>query len=190
MSDEVDHPEKAEVRPGEDLAWDRLAPYLREHLGIEGEMEVLQFPNGSANLTYQLVIGGTRLVVRRPPFGKLAAGAHDMRREHRVLSRLYRSYPRAPRAMLYCEDESVIGSRFFVSEYRSGVVVWDRIPGTMSGQADAETFEAPIEFIRIAGAVTAVILCGLAEVNLFAEGRYLFKESAGLRHADDLCSNG
>jgi aminoglycoside phosphotransferase (APT) family kinase protein len=134
----ADHHELAPVRAGEDLDWAALADYLKARRPeLDGPMTVLQFPNGSANLTYQLVIGGTRLVVRRPPFGKLAAGAHDMRREHRVLSRLYRSYPRAPRAMLYCEDESVIGSRFFVSEYRPGVVVWDRIPGTMSRQADA-----------------------------------------------------
>jgi aminoglycoside phosphotransferase (APT) family kinase protein len=134
----ADHHELAPVRAGEDLDWAALADYLKARRPeLDGPMTVLQFPNGSANLTYQLVIGGTRLVLRRPPFGKLAPGAHDMRREHRVLSRLYRSYPRAPRAMLYCEDESVIGSRFFVSEYRPGVVVWDRIPGTMSGQADA-----------------------------------------------------
>ena len=134
----ADHDELAPVRPGEDLDWAALEDYLKARLPeLDGPMTVLQFPNGSANLTYQLVIGGTRLVLRRPPFGKLAPGAHDMRREHRVLSRLYRSYPRAPRAVLYGEDESVIGSRFFVSEYRPGVVVWDRIPGTMSGQADA-----------------------------------------------------
>jgi aminoglycoside phosphotransferase (APT) family kinase protein len=52
---------------------------------------------------------------------ELAPGAHDMRREYRVLSKLYRGYPRAPRALLYGEDESVIGARFFVAEYRSGV---------------------------------------------------------------------
>jgi aminoglycoside phosphotransferase (APT) family kinase protein len=123
------HHELAPVRPGEDLDWAALEDYLKARLReLDGPMTVLQFPNGSANLTYQLVIGGTRLVVRRPPFGRLAPGAHDMRREYRVLSRLYHCYPRAPRALLYGDDESVIGSRFFVSEYRSGVVVWDRIP--------------------------------------------------------------
>ena len=131
-------PELAPVRPGEDLDWATLEGYLKARIpGLDGPMTVLQFPNGAANLTYQLVIGGTSLVVRRPPFGKLAPGAHDMGREYRVLSRLYRGYRRAPRALLYGEDESVIGSRFVVSEYRSGVVVWDRIPDTMSAQADA-----------------------------------------------------
>ena len=57
-------------------------------------MEVLQFPNGSANLTYLVRFGDRRLVVRRPPFGHIAPGAHDMKREFRTLSRLWRGYDR------------------------------------------------------------------------------------------------
>ncbi|WGX96091.1 phosphotransferase family protein [Nocardioides sp. L-11A] len=130
----TDHPELAPVRPGEELDWVALERHLKEHLPeLGGPLSVLQFPNGSANLTYQVTVGERRLVVRRPPFGKLAPGAHDMAREHRVLSRLHRAYPRAPRALLYCEDESVVGSRFFVSEYRPGIVVWDTVPAQLAG---------------------------------------------------------
>ena len=83
--------EVAPVRPGEELDWDALETYLRSHLdGLDGEFSVLQFPRGSANLTYRVSFGDRPLVVRRPPFGKIARGAHDMAREHRVLSRLYR----------------------------------------------------------------------------------------------------
>lgn len=126
--------EIAPVRAGEELDWEALEAYLHERLpGSYGALEVQQFPNGSANLTYLLTLGGTKLVVRRPPFGKIAPGAHDMRREHKVLSRLHTAYPRAPKALLYCDDDSVIGSPFFVSEYRPGVVVWDEIPPSMTG---------------------------------------------------------
>jgi aminoglycoside phosphotransferase (APT) family kinase protein len=122
-------PEVTGVRPGEQLDWASLEAYLRRHLpGVEGEFSVLQFPNGSANLTYLVRFGDRSVVVRRPPFGVIATAAHDMRREYRVLSRLHAPYPRAPLGLLYCADESVIGAHFLVSEYRSGVVVWDRIP--------------------------------------------------------------
>ena len=57
-------------------------------------MEVQQFPNGSANLTYFVAFGDRRFVVRRPPFGQLAPGAHDMKREFRTLSRLWRAIAR------------------------------------------------------------------------------------------------
>ena len=62
-------------------------------------LELLQFPNGSANLTYLLRFGGRELVLRRPPFGEIAPGAHDMKREFKVLSRLWRHFDRAPRAL-------------------------------------------------------------------------------------------
>lgn len=126
--------ELARVRPGEDLDWETLAAHLRRELPeLEGELSVLQFPRGSANLTYQVRFGDTRLVVRRPPFGQLAPGAHDMGREYKVLSRLHTRYPRAPRALLHCSDPAVIGAEFLVSEYRTGIVVWDEIPESMRG---------------------------------------------------------
>ncbi|MCW2498440.1 MAG: aminoglycoside phosphotransferase [Frankiales bacterium] len=134
----VDRQETAPVRAGEELDWAALEAYLRANVtGLQGEMTVLQFPNGSANLTYQVSFGDRRLVVRRPPFGVLAPGAHDMRREYRALSRLYAGYPRAPRAFSFCEDPSVVGSDFLVVEYRPGIVVWDAIPDSMSDLPDA-----------------------------------------------------
>lgn len=129
-------PELAEVRPNEHLDWDRLGAYLRPLLEVGGPMTVLQFPNGSANLTYQLSFGDRKFVLRRPPFGTIAPGAHDMKREHRVLSRLWKEYDRAPRAYVFCDDRSIVGSDFVVSEYRPGVVVWAAVHPSMT-QADA-----------------------------------------------------
>lgn len=130
-------PEVAPVRPGEELDWDALAAYLLAAVdGLDGEMRVLQFPNGSANLTYLVQVGDRRLVVRRPPFGQLAPGAHDMRREYRALSRLWQWFDRAPRALAFCDDHSVIGSDFLVVEYRSGEVVWGAVPPSMAHHDD------------------------------------------------------
>lgn len=128
----------APVRDGENLDWGALETYLRAQMSdLDGPFSVLQFPRGSANLTYRVTFGDTNLVVRRPPLGQVAAAAHDMSREHRVLSRLYSTYPRAPRAYLHCADTSVIGAEFFVSEYRRGHVVWDHVPAAVSTDADA-----------------------------------------------------
>jgi len=121
-------PEVAPVRPGEEQPWEAIQAYLAPRLDVDGPMAVLQFPNGSANLTYLLSFGDRRFVLRRPPFGVIAPGAHDMRREYRVLSQLWQAYDRAPRAFLFCEDHSVAGSDFVVSEYRSGTVVWGAVP--------------------------------------------------------------
>lgn len=129
--------EVAPVRPGEELDWTALQAYLRSHLDVDGEFSVVQFPHGSANLTYRLALGQQRLVLRRPPFGAVAAGGHDMGREFRALSRLWRAYPRAPRALHHCTDQAVIGSEFIVVEYRPGIVVWGAIPTSMASVEDA-----------------------------------------------------
>lgn len=131
--------EAVSVRPGEDLAWDDVADHLRRELALTGELTVRQFPNGSANLTYLIELAGRRLVFRRPPFGEIPRGAHDMRREYKVLSRLWRSYPRAPRALLFCDDRSVVGSDFLVSEYRVGEMVWATLPPSWALIPDAAT---------------------------------------------------
>jgi aminoglycoside phosphotransferase (APT) family kinase protein len=143
-------PEIAAVRDGDELDWPTLASYLTARIDGLGPLEAVhQFPNGSANLTYRLDFAGRQLVVRRPPFGHLAAGAHDMRREFRALSRLWRTYDRAPRAYLFCDDNSIIGADFLVIEYRDGQVVWGAVPPSMRAHADVAR--------RIALAVTAAL---------------------------------
>jgi aminoglycoside phosphotransferase (APT) family kinase protein len=131
-------PDVAPVRSGEDLDWPTLEAYLRAQMpDLHGPFSVLQFPRGSANLTYRVTFGDRHFVVRRPPLGQVAAAAHDMAREYRVLSRLYSAYPRAPRAYLHCANTNIIGAEFFVSEYRRGHVVWDRVPPELSTDPDA-----------------------------------------------------
>jgi len=133
-------PELATVRRGEDLGWDRIEAYLRanlsDELGLAGRFEIMQFPNGAANLTYLIRFGEVELVLRRPPFGTLAPGAHDMKREYKVLSRLWRQFDRAPRAFLFCDDAAVAGADFFVMERRCGEVIRGVIPETMRGHSD------------------------------------------------------
>lgn len=129
-----------EVRPGENLDWEAIETHLRANLPAEvvdaGPFTVGQFPNGSANLTYLIAFGSTELVLRRPPFGTLAPGAHDMKREFRVLSRLWAQFDRAPRAYLFCDDHTVAGADFFVMERRRGEVIRGVIPPSMRHHAD------------------------------------------------------
>ena len=114
--------ETAEVRSGEALNSERLLNYL-ESSGFGGPIEVRQFPAGSSNLTYLIVLDQGQFVLRRPPFGNTVKTAHDMRREFDVLSKLSAVYLPAPKPIIYCEDESVIGSEFYLMERRHGIVV-------------------------------------------------------------------
>jgi aminoglycoside phosphotransferase (APT) family kinase protein len=129
--------ELIDQRPDERLDMSRLDPYLRAHLpGAEGPLSVRQFGGGKANLTYLLRFGSSEFVLRRPPLGPIPPGAHDMRREHRVLSVLYRRYPLAPKSLLLYEDDSIIGAVFVVEERRRGFVIRDDIPREFAGRPD------------------------------------------------------
>src|ERR1051325_10394196 len=102
------------IRRGEELNIENLQAFLRENLDINlGEIEISQFPGGSSNLTYCIKIGADEYVLRRPPFGNQVKSAHDMSREFNVLSQLSGVYKPAPRPLLYCADEAVIGSEFY-----------------------------------------------------------------------------
>ncbi|MBL7500216.1 phosphotransferase family protein [Frankia sp. CNm7] len=101
-------------------------------------MVVGQFTTGHANLTYLLEFGTLRLVLRRPPRGRLASGAHDMHREYRVLSRLNAVYPRAPYAPHFSDDIDILGAPFVIIEFRDGEVVGDTLPASMAHHPDVE----------------------------------------------------
>jgi aminoglycoside phosphotransferase (APT) family kinase protein len=119
------------VRPGEELPVEPLAAWLRGHLpgpavppgSPPPALSVEQFPGGHSNLTYLLRYGDRDLVLRRPPLGASVKTAHDMGREHRVLSRLDGHYPTAPRALAACDDPAVIGAPFFLMERVLGVIL-------------------------------------------------------------------
>jgi len=136
VSDRLERAETIDERPDERVETARLVPYLRQHLGVSGDLTIRQFAGGKANLTYLIRFGDREYVLRRPPLGPIPPGAHDMRREHRVLSVLHRHFPLAPQSLLLCEDESVIGAIFIVLERRHGFVIRDDLPDEFAGRPE------------------------------------------------------
>ena len=124
--------EAEEARAEERLEPERLRPFLASALpGADGALSVLQFRKGHSNLTYLVRVGGREAVLRRAPFGAKVKHAHDMRREFQLLSALRDVYPRAPRPIAFCDDESVLGAPFYLMERVRGLVL--RGDGSSSG---------------------------------------------------------
>lgn len=137
MAQTAPDPDVVPVRAGEELDAGAVGQWLAGKIpGASGAPEVWQFPGGHANLTYLIHYPGVSYVLRRPPHGDIPASAHDMGREYRVLSVLYRAFPAAPRAFVYCDDTAVIGAPFFVMERRHGVVVRKVVPPEFGGGDD------------------------------------------------------
>lgn len=123
-----EHLDRAEtIRKGAELDLARLRGWLEQH-GIEGDLEVLQFPRGYSNLTYLLRAGEREIVLRRPPVGVKIASAHDMSREHRILSRLHHVWPKVPRPIAFTDDDSILGAPFYVMERVPGVILRAKTP--------------------------------------------------------------
>jgi aminoglycoside phosphotransferase (APT) family kinase protein len=126
FTDFEDH--SSTIRSGEELDIARLEPYLRSHFpDLAGPMVVRQFPSGHSNLTYSVALGAKEMVLRRPPFGSKVKTAHDMGREYNVLSKLHAAYP-APKPLLHCTDESILGAPFYVMEQVHGIILRREVP--------------------------------------------------------------
>lgn len=157
----VDDPEVIDVRPEERLDTSRLEPYLREHLPVLGDLTLRQFGGGHANLTYLVRFGDEEYVLRRPPLGPVPERAHDMRREHAVLSKLYAVFPLAPRSFLLCTDHEIIGADFVIEERKHGLAIRRDLP---------ERFHGDTAFAQRLGNAIVDTLAQLHRVDVPAAG--------------------
>ncbi len=99
----------------------------REHPGLRrGDLRARIIAGGRSNITYALDDDTHRLVLRRPPLGHVLATAHDMAREHRVISALGGSPVPVPATVALCDDLEVLGAPFYLMERVEGDVVRTR----------------------------------------------------------------
>ncbi|QIK96362.1 phosphotransferase family protein [Sphingomonas sp. HDW15A] len=120
-----------------------LDKWMRGHVnGYSGPVSLSQFKGGQSNPTYRIDTELRSYVLRRKPPGKLLPGAHAVDREARVMAALGTTGFPVPAILGTCEDESVIGTPFFVMEMVEGRIVWDPTFPGLSAQARADHFGA------------------------------------------------
>jgi len=119
----VSIPGAGEVREEDAFDVEAVRTWLaRQGQPLTGDVTVRQFGGGASNLTYSLRTGHEDLILRRPPAGQKARGAHDMGREYRIQAGLADVFPLVPQMVALCEDESVIGSPFYVMQRIDGII--------------------------------------------------------------------
>ena len=121
-----------EAAPALQIDAARLGTYLaREVTGFAGPLTVKQFKGGQSNPTYLLQTPARRYVLRRKPPGKLLPSAHAVDREFRVIRALYAQGFPVAEPLVYCADESVAGTAFYVMGFVDGRVFWEpQMPGS------------------------------------------------------------
>jgi aminoglycoside phosphotransferase (APT) family kinase protein len=117
----------------------KLQAWLSDIAVVDGDIEVSVLSGGSSNLTYFVHSGAHQYVLRRRPLGKVAAGAHDMAREHRVQAALQGSAVPLATVYGYTEDESIVGAPCYVMSRVAGSVFENRddVAALSAKQTDA-----------------------------------------------------
>lgn len=105
---------------------DRLATYLQSNLdGFEGAVTASKFSGGQSNPTFKLSTSSGDFVLRKQPPGHLLKSAHAVDREYRVMAALKPTSVPVPQMMHLCEDTEILGSKFFIMEFKNGRTFWD-----------------------------------------------------------------
>ncbi|TMQ86951.1 phosphotransferase family protein [Actinomadura soli] len=151
-------PGSARERPESGREWPR-----------SGRIEAIDLiAGGRSNLTYAITLdGGRRVVLRRPPLGHVQPTAHDMGREYRVLTALGgRTAVPVPKTLALCDDEDVIGARFYLMEHVEGRVLRSR-----EDAADLTPEQARGLSEALTGALAAIHTVDVAAAGLEDFGR-------------------
>src|SRR5579859_1897301 len=133
----------------------RLYAYLKGRIaGLGSALEVRQFQGGTSNPTFLLTTDGAagerRYVLRKKPPGALLSSAHQVDREFRVMKALADTDVPAPRMRVLCEDDSVIGTAFYVMDFLDGRIFVDASLPLLSPEDRAKVYD---DFGRVLAAL-------------------------------------
>jgi aminoglycoside phosphotransferase (APT) family kinase protein len=158
-----------------DLA--RLADYLRANIdGLTGAIDVEPLTGGQSNPTFVIKLDGKKhYVLRKKPAGALLPSAHAVDREYRVMKALGSSDVPVPRMIALCDDDSVIGTMFFVMDFADGRSFWDP---ALPGLEPAERGAIYGEMNRVIGALHSVDYQAVGLGDYGKPGNYFARQIA------------
>ncbi len=114
---------------------DKVDAWLCDNIdGLRGPFAYELIAGGHSNLTYRVTAAdGRRVVLRRPPLGHVLESAHDMAREHKIISAVGRTGVPVPRTLGLCTDVEVNGAPFYVMDFVDGVVLDSQLKAQVLG---------------------------------------------------------
>ncbi|RPJ15066.1 MAG: phosphotransferase family protein [Desulfobacteraceae bacterium] len=169
----------AAIRKGEELDTARMEEFIKDSIpGLNGPLQINQFPKGHSNLTYLLTMGDREFVLRRPPFGRKAKSAHDMSREYRILKALRPVYKYCPEPFVYSEDETVMGCPFYIMQRIRGVILRRDFPANLT-LAPSQVKELYQKVLRIQYELHTIDYCSIGLENLGKPYGYVKRQVTG-----------
>ena len=151
-----------------------LSEYLSSNIhGFNGPLTYKKFPNGQSNPTYLLSTPTKKYVLRRKPPGKLLPSAHAVDREFRVLSALYDTDVPVAKPYILCEDDSIVGSMFYVMGYKEGRILWDPLLKSFTNKKRSEIYD---QVISVLAAIHNIDVEKSGLSNFGKEGNYFSRQ--------------
>ncbi len=132
----------------------KLSKYLEAHVeGFRGPLRAEKFAGGQSNPTFRIDAQSGQYVLRRKPPGELLKSAHAVDREFRVMSALKHTEVPVPDVYHLCDDDSIVGSMFFLMEFIDGRVMWNPAMPDATPEQRAASFD---EMNRVLAALHCV----------------------------------
>lgn len=124
----------------------KLSAWMDAHVeGFAGPLSYAKFAGGQSNPTYKLDTPGKSYVLRRKPMGDLLPSAHQVDREYAVIAGLHPTGFPVPRPFGLCEDDSVIGSAFYIMDMVEGRTIWDGLMPDLTPDQRRDHYHAMID---------------------------------------------
>jgi aminoglycoside phosphotransferase (APT) family kinase protein len=133
----------------------RLREWMSAHLGGDAPIEVTRITSGASNEMFEVTRDDEVMILRRPPSARVARSAHDVVREHRVLTALAGADVPHPRPIALCEDDSVIGAPFYLMERIDGFTPREPLPPPFDSDLDVRRAMA-LELIDVLARLAGV----------------------------------
>jgi len=160
--------------PGVGIDAARLGDWIAATLGGAAALvQITRIRGGQSNPTYLVTRGRDRYVLRRKPSGTLVPSAHAVDREYRVMAALAASDVPVARVHALCEDDSVIGTAFYLMEFVEGRVLWDP---ALPGVSPAERGRMYDELNRVIAALHAVDPAAVGLADYGRHGEYIVRQ--------------
>lgn len=153
---------------------ERLTSYLETRIeGFMGPIRAEKFSGGQSNPTFLLTTPDCKYVLRRKPPGQLLKSAHAVDREYRVQEALLETPVPVARPYCLCEDDTVIGSMFYIMSYEPGRIFWDPALPELERLQRGPIFD---EMIRILAAMHSVDIEGIGLTDYGKQGNYFERQ--------------
>lgn len=152
----------------------KLATYLSANLPeFDGPLTATKFADGQSNPTFLIEAASGKYVLRRKPPGELLKSAHAVDREFRVMQALKNTVIPVAKVLLLCEDESIIGSMFYLMEYIDGRVLWNP---ALPEHTNADRSEIYTEMNRVLAALHSIDIDAIGLSDYGKPGNYFERQ--------------